>query len=72
MFRWKRFTFLPSSRQGILENKKIYIIPRTRARKFSGAQDVENEPPVKKEIPPLLYDINIISVIIYFIMNIKM
>ena len=37
MFRWKRFTFLLSLRQGILEKKNFYIIPRTRARKFSRA-----------------------------------
>ena len=37
MFRYKRFTFLPSLRQDILKKNFFYIIPRTRARKFSGA-----------------------------------
>ena len=37
MFRWKRFTFLPSLCRGILEKNLFHIIPRTRARKFSRA-----------------------------------
>ena len=65
MFRWKRFTFLPSLRQGILKKNLFHIIPRTRARKFSGLifhiQDVENEPPVIKEIPPLISEAQMIS-----------
>ena len=38
MFRWKRFTFLPSLRESILKNIHFFIIPRTRERKFSEAQ----------------------------------
>ena len=60
----KRFTFLPSLRQGILEKKIVFILFHVRGhRSFPGLifhiQDVENEPPVKKENPPLLLLINI-------------
>ena len=56
---------MPSLRESILKDIHFYIIPRTRERKFSGAQfpyhrcgnvhttDVETEPAVLKEIPPL-------------------
>ena len=62
MFRWKRFTFLPSLREGILK-KIFFILFHVRGhRSFPGLifhiQDVENEPPVLKEIPPLIKDGN--------------
>ena len=38
MFRWKRFTFLPSLRESILKYFHYFIIPRKRERKFFGAQ----------------------------------
>ena len=57
MSRRKRFTFLPSLREGILKKNIFYIIPVRGHGSFPGLifhiQDVENEPPVLKEIPPL-------------------
>ena len=54
----KRFTFLPSLWESILKNIHYNIIPRTRERGFPGlnfhSTDVEREPAVLKEIPPLM------------------
>ena len=70
-FLGKKIRILPSLRESLLKNIHFYIIPRTRERKFSGAQFPHHRCGIwacriKRDPPPLKkYDIRVIWVDFY-------